>query len=111
MHSSTLPFGLDYSIDVDGFATDTDLLRFLEGRSEAEHEAWEHLVAWSRVRIAVRCSQIAANTGAGQFYLTIAPTSAARAPRATATVRTAETRVQPHMPRSKPQKGAPPLAK
>ena len=95
-------FEFEYTIDAAGAADDPKVKDFVAGRSEAEPEAWTQLVAWARVRIEVRLSQVAENAGDGAFWRTIATAQPACKPRRVTAREKAEGRAQPSVPPQSP---------
>ena len=91
-------FEFEYSIDVAGAADDPKVKAFVADRSQAEQEAWTQLVAWAKVRVEVRLSQVAENARDGAFWRTIATTEPACKPRQATAREKAEGRAQPRVP-------------
>ena len=56
-------FEFEYSIGVAGAAADEKVVAFVAGHSRAEREAWAQLVAWAKVRVEIRLSQVAETPG------------------------------------------------
>ena len=91
-------FEFEYSIDVAGAADDPKVKAFVADRSQAEQEAWTQLVAWAKVRVEVRLSQVAENARDGAFWRTIATAEPACNPRQVTARGKAEGRAQPNAP-------------